>query len=154
MDEEPRITVASTADIPDVLTLYHHLSPDDAPAPLAAAESVHSAIAAIPGSATFLCRVGGIAVSSCTIFILPNLSRRGMPYALIENVVTHSNYRKRGLGTAILHHAITHAFDVGCYKVMLMTGTSSQSTLDFYARAGFEQTKTGFQIRNSKVLSA
>ena len=30
---------------------------------------------------------------------------------------------------------------------MLLTGTSEQGTLDFYASAGFAQTKTGFQIR-------
>lgn len=30
---------------------------------------------------------------------------------------------------------------------MLMTGSKNPATLAFYERAGFEQTKTGFQIR-------
>jgi hypothetical protein len=30
---------------------------------------------------------------------------------------------------------------------MLMTGSKKPSTLAFYASAGFEQNKTGFQIR-------
>ncbi|MFM7304986.1 MAG: GNAT family N-acetyltransferase, partial [Alphaproteobacteria bacterium] len=32
-------------------------------------------------------------------------------------------------------------------KVMLMTGSRQPSTLKFYENAGFEQTKTGFQMR-------
>jgi hypothetical protein len=31
--------------------------------------------------------------------------------------------------------------------VMLMTGRNDPGTLDFYQRAGFQQSKTGFQIR-------
>jgi hypothetical protein len=30
---------------------------------------------------------------------------------------------------------------------MLMTGSKEAATLEFYRRAGFEQTKTGFQKR-------
>jgi hypothetical protein len=30
---------------------------------------------------------------------------------------------------------------------MLMTGSKKPSTLAFYASAGFEQSKTGFQVR-------
>jgi hypothetical protein len=32
--------------------------------------------------------------------------------------------------------------------VMLMTGSKRPSTLAFYASAGFEQSKTGFQVRH------
>lgn len=39
------------------------------------------------------------------------------------------------------------AWEAGCYKVMLMTGSKRPETLRFYADAGFEQSKTGFQIR-------
>jgi hypothetical protein len=33
------------------------------------------------------------------------------------------------------------------YKVMLMTGSKRPSALAFHASAGFEQNKTGFQVR-------
>ncbi len=79
--------------------------------------------------------------------VIPNLTRGGTPYALIENMVTHADWRKRGFGSAILKAATERAWEEGCYKVMLMTGSKNPATLAFYAAAGFEQTKTGFQIR-------
>ena len=90
-------------------------------------------------------------MASCTLIVIPNLTRGGKPYALIENVVTHAGYRGRGYGTSILHAAAKAAWDVGCYKVMLMTGSKQPSTLKFYENAGFEQTKTGFQMRRMSV---
>lgn len=44
-------------------------------------------------------------VSSCVCVIVPNLTHSQRPYALIENVVTDENYRKKGLATACLDYA-------------------------------------------------
>ena len=79
--------------------------------------------------------------------VVPNLTRSGRPYGLIENVVTHADHRVRGYGKQLLQAAITAAWDADCYKVMLMTGSKEPSTLAFYASAGFEQSKTRFQVR-------
>ena len=51
------------------------------------------------------------------------------------------------MGKQILQAAVAAAWVADCYKVMLMTGSKKPSTLAFYASAGFEQSKTGFQIR-------
>ncbi|MBI5604401.1 MAG: GNAT family N-acetyltransferase [Deltaproteobacteria bacterium] len=66
-------------------------------------------------------------------------SAGGRPYGLIENVVTHKNYRRRGHGKAVLHHALNYAWSKGCYKVMLLTGRKDESTYRFYESAGFDQ---------------
>jgi GNAT superfamily N-acetyltransferase len=79
--------------------------------------------------------------------VIPNLTRGGAPYALIENVVTDSAHRNRGYGKAILKDATEAAWRAGCYKVMLLTGSRRPAILKFYQDAGFEQNKTGFQIR-------
>jgi len=98
-------------------------------------------------SAIFVVEVGGVLVASCTLIVVPNLTRGGRPYGLIENVVTHAHFRKRGFGKQVLAAASSAAWDAGCYKVILMTGSTKPETLKFYAEAGFEQSKTGFQMR-------
>ena len=135
------------ADLPALLDLYTHLSPDDPKTDLVLARANLIALGAYPGSGVLLGEVNGTLVASSTRIVIPNLSRRGRPYALLENVVTHGDHRQMGYGTQMLHHAVEGAFAQGCYKVMLLTGTGKQATLDFYAKAGFQQTKTGFQIR-------
>lgn len=47
----------------------------------------------------------GKIVSSCVCVIIPNLTRGQRPYAFIENVITDSAYRKKGLATACLNFA-------------------------------------------------
>lgn len=76
------------------------------------------------------------------------LNTSGRPFGLIENVVTYSEYRNRGYGTAILQKAVETAKENNCYKVMLLTGRKEKSTLRFYERARFERgVKTGFVKR-------
>ena len=77
--------------------------------------------------------------------IVPNLTRQGRPYALIENVVTHCSYRKRGLASACLAYAKDLAEAAGCYKMMLLTGAKDGETLRFYENAGYNSAdKTAF----------
>ena len=69
--------------------------------------------------------------------MIPNLTRNVLPYAFVENVVTHENYRNRGFATACLNYAKEIAKEAGCYKIMLMTSTDKDSTLSFYEQAGY-----------------
>lgn len=87
----------------------------------------------------------GKIVSSCVCVIVPNLTHNQRPYALVENVVTDENYRSRGLATACLDYAKNIAQKENCYKIMLMTGSKKESTLNFYRRAGYNSSdKTAF----------
>ncbi len=87
----------------------------------------------------------GKILSSCVCVIIPNLTHEQRPYALIENVITHAAYRKRGLATACLNFAREIARRENCYKIMLMTGSKKESTLRFYERAGYNRNdKTAF----------
>lgn len=87
----------------------------------------------------------GKIVSSCVCVIIPNLTHNQQPYALVENVITDEKYRKQGLATECLNYAKKIAESENCYKIMLLTGSKKESTLEFYRRAGYNsEDKTAF----------
>lgn len=134
-------------DMSQLLALYRHLDPTDRETSLTDANDRWTQIKQFSGSDIFVGCLEDRIVASCTLIVIPNITRGGLPYALIENVVTDENYRNRGFGQAVLKKAVDAAWGVGCYKVMLLTGSKKPETLSFYEKAGFEQNKTGFQMR-------
>ena len=89
--------------------------------------------------------ISGKIVSSCVCVIIPNLTRNIRPYAFIENVVTHSDYRGNGYATECLNYAKEIAIKSDCYKMMLLTSSKNEKTLSFYKGAGYNSTdKTAF----------
>jgi GNAT superfamily N-acetyltransferase len=127
-------------ELQSLLALYTHLHERDDPPPSAAvAEAVWSEALANPRIKYFGGFASGLLVSSCTLTVVPNLTRACRPYGLIENVVTHAAHRRRGWGKAVLAHALATAWRQDCYKVMLLTGRKDAATLRFYEQAGFDQ---------------
>jgi len=140
-----RIRHAIDTDLAVLLHLYQQLNP--AVAPPAHPEAAWAMMQAHPGLTVYVAEDDGAVAATCTLIVIPNLTNGARPYALIENVVTDSAHRQRGLGHALLQAAVAAAWQAGCYKAMLLTGSKQQSTLRFYLAAGFSQSKTGFQIR-------
>jgi GNAT superfamily N-acetyltransferase len=132
-----------------LLELYQHLNSDDPPLMITSdIENLWNGILNDPNLHYLVAVKNGQLISSCTLAIIKNLTRNARPYGLIENVVTHESYRNQGYGTALLRKAVEIAKNVGCYKVMLMTGRKEESTLNFYEKAGFHKgEKTAFLIR-------
>jgi GNAT superfamily N-acetyltransferase len=133
-------------ELDELLTLYRHLHRKDAPPPARSAlNALWISIMADPHLLYFVGELNREIISSCALAIIPNLTRGGRPYGLIENVVTHADYRNRGFGTAVVRQALQAAWNANCYKVMLSTGSKEESTLRFYENAGFQRgIKTGF----------
>ena len=147
MSHELNIRTVDPNDLPSLLELYRQLHPGDEPVSLAVAGNRLEQLLRYPGSSILVGVRGDTLVATCTLIVIPNLTHSATPYALIENVVTDAQHRKRGYGKLILEAAMAAAWRHGCYKVMLLTGSKDPATLRFYAEAGFEQSKTGFQAR-------
>jgi GNAT superfamily N-acetyltransferase len=145
----PTVRPATPADQPSLIDLYSQLHPADPPWPSdEAAAGALSNVIGHPGATILVCEADGRVVSTCVLFVVPNFSRAGRPIGMIENVVTHRDYRKRGLGRQVVQRAIEIARQSNCYKVMLMTGSRNEATLRFYETAGMQRgTKTAFEAR-------
>lgn len=79
----------------------------------------------------------GKIVSSVQMAMIESLTHNVRPFAVIENVVTHADYRNRGYASALLERASEIAREHRCYKISLETGSNKESTLNFYRKNGF-----------------
>ncbi|MEE1173363.1 MAG: GNAT family N-acetyltransferase [Ruminococcus sp.] len=132
-------------ELSNLLELYIHLHELGIPDKDEHLQKTWAAICSDENHHIVVCEVDGKLVSSCVCVIIPNLTRNIRPYAFIENVVTHADYRGKGYATACLNHAKELAEKSDCYKMMLLTGSKSERTLNFYKQAGYNCTdKTAF----------
>ncbi|MEE3491893.1 GNAT family N-acetyltransferase [Ruminococcus sp.] len=132
-------------ELSDLLELYTHLHELGVPENSEHLQNTWSEICRDGNHHIIVCEVDGKLVSSCVCVIIPNLTRNIRPYAFIENVVTRADYRGKGYATACLNHAKDLAIKANCYKIMLLTSSKTESTLNFYKRAGYNCTdKTAF----------
>ena len=140
---------ATLADLSVLTDLYHQLHPDEPPWPSeAAASEALSKVLTQPGTTIYVGEVDGRAIATCTLIVTQNFSRCGRPFAMIENVVTDRDHRKRGFGRQLVQHAMAIAREQDCYRVTLMTGSKREETLRFYEATGLRRnTKTAFELR-------
>jgi len=132
------IREAVKTDLEGLLTLYMQLHDNPFPEIDERVSGIWDTIMSDSSHHVIVAEEDGKIVSSCICVVIPNLTRGQRPYALVENVITDKDYRKRGLATACLNFAKDIVVRDNCTRLMLMTGSKEQSTLDFYERAGYD----------------
>ncbi len=132
------------------MELYAQLNPDDPQLDNGADRAVFDEILSTTNLHLLVLQdAKGEVQATCYLNLIPNISRRASPYGIIENVVTEESLRGQGIGKEIIRDALQHAWDKGCYKVMLQTGR--ESTHNFYEACGFSgDDKFGFVARPPK----
>ncbi len=139
------IREANREDLDALLELYMFLHEDSIPEKNSHLEETWEQIIGDLNHHLIVCEVGGKIISSCVCVIIPNLTRNVRPYAFVENVVTHADYRGKGYATECLDFAKKIAEQENCYKMMLLTGSKSPEILRFYEKAGYNSSdKTAF----------
>jgi len=139
------IREANRDDLKDILELYLDLHETEIPEDSEHLSDTWEKIINDENHHFIVCEEDGKIVSSCVCVIIPNLTRNVRPYAFVENVVTHRDFRGKGYATECLNFAKGIAVTNNCYKMMLLTGSKSEETLNFYKKAGYNSTdKTAF----------
>lgn len=145
------IRKAVPADAEALSELYLHHLTETPPGPPQDLRLWREKLARFAGDPRYHLLVGeadGAVISTVTLVIVENLTHGMRPYALIENVVTHRAHRGKHCAAALMQRACAIAAENGCYKVMLLTGSTQESTLRFYERCGFDRhAKTAFLRR-------
>jgi predicted GNAT family N-acyltransferase len=142
------IRVASSSDLMKILKLYEELNPEDSSIDLNTAESIWNKSINKCDISYIMAIENNEIIATCNIAIIPNLTRSGRPYGVIENVITKKEYRRMGIGKEIMIKAIDIAKKKNCYKVVLLSSIKRIEAHKFYESIGFSgNTKKGYEIR-------
>ena len=148
---EAQVRHATEADLPRIVELLAQLSLDEPreelgpPLPEAYRHAFQQ-VQADPNQRLLVAEAGGRVVGTTSLVIVPNLSHRGRPYAIVENVVVDAAERGAGHGELLLRHAVEEARRAGCYKLSLTSNKRRTDAHRFYGRLGFQATHEGFRV--------
>lgn len=145
---------AGPGDFDALLRLYRQLQPEDPPIRDGADAAVFAGVLRSPGLHLFVLESAGEVVATTYLNVIPNLTHSASPYAVIENVVVDAELRGTGLGRRIMDATLQAAWDAGCYKAMLLTGSRNPGTHAFYRACGFSaDAKTAYLARPPRATA-
>lgn len=87
------IREANKNDLNKILQLYLYLHEESVPEDTEHLRNTWDSIINDTNHHLIVCEADGRLVASCVCVIIPNLTRNVRPYAFVENVVTHGEYR-------------------------------------------------------------
>jgi GNAT superfamily N-acetyltransferase len=148
--QKSQVTVrtATTADLADLLHLYQLLAGNRVnalPAEPGEAMSLLKVISTLPSRQLLVAEVDQKVVGTVDLLIVANLTHRGAPWAIVENVVVDEIVRRRGVGSALIDDVVRRCSDAGCYKVQLLSNKQRTQAHGFYRSVGFEAVAEGFR---------
>lgn len=139
---------ACPGDFEQIIRLYRQLQPDDPVLKDGSDAAAFQQILGSPALYLFVLELDEVVVATTYLNVIPNITRSASPYAIIENVVVEETRRGTGLGRQIMAGTLQAAWDAGCYKAMLMTGSRKPATHAFYRACGFSaDAKTAYVAR-------
>jgi GNAT superfamily N-acetyltransferase len=152
VDAEVVIRLAERADVAAVQAMFatetlggHGDSGD--PADLPQYLAAFDRIAASPNDSLFVAVIGGEVVGTFQTTLITSLTGKGSASLTIEAVHTRSDHRGRGVGEAMIRHAIDQGRREGVQLVQLMSNAGRAGAHRFYERLGFSQSHLGFKMK-------
>lgn len=139
---------ATAADIPSVQALYAGAGLDGG-TPLSSAEAVDifARFSRYPSYHLWVAEgPRGVVVATYALLIADNIAHSGRPFAIVEQVAVAPELRGRGIGKALMRHAMDEARGAGCYKLVLTSHVARTDAHAFYDRLGFERHGFGFVV--------
>jgi predicted N-acetyltransferase YhbS len=147
------IRPATADDIPHILKLYgEQLAIDVTEAEMQRNPSqddflrVFNEIKALPGCELIVAEDGGEVIGTTMLMIVPNLSHKALPWAVVENVVVDEKYRRKRIGKLMMNYCEKRAEEAGCYKVQLLSNKSRKEAHEFYKSIGYDASAEGFRL--------
>ncbi|MCH7999305.1 MAG: GNAT family N-acetyltransferase [Chloroflexi bacterium] len=107
---------------------------------------LYEAILADPDQRLFLAEAGGWLVGSAHLMVLRHFDRNQTRSAVVEGVIVARDYRRGGVGAALMRAAAEAARAVGCYKLDLTSNMARRGAHRFYSRLGWKRSHYGYSL--------
>lgn len=96
----------------------------------------------------YVADVGGEVAGTVSTAVVPTLGYGCRPTAFLEAMVVAEAHRRRGIGRALVGHALDELRAAGCGKVQLLTHKrhADDGAHDLYRACGFTAEAEGFRL--------
>ena len=148
MDAAPRIRPAGVDDLPAVLSAYLAAGindPGEALHPAGAAQ-ILARFRRYPDYTLYVAEIAGDFAGTYALLIMDNLGHGGAPSGIVEDVAVLPGYQGRGIGRAMMQHAMDTCAAKGCYKLTLSSNARRHDAHAFYGHLGFERHGYSFRV--------
>ena len=132
------IRVATAEDLPAVLELYAQPGYDDGKKlPIEDARRIFEAMSTYPCYRIYVALSAGTIVGTYAFLVMFNIGHLGTPSAIVESVAVAPDCQGRGIGKAMMDHAMAEAVHAGCYKIVLSSNAKRKAAHKFYENLGY-----------------
>lgn len=140
----PGVRAAVLDDLPGLLQIYEE---SRATEPTERERETWRAMLSTDNLGVYCAEVDGQLVGTAMLLTMPNLTYACEPTAFIEAVVVRTQWRRRGIATAMLERLIEDARLAGCNKIQLLSHKrhADDGAHGLYAKQGFEAEAEGFR---------
>ncbi len=108
--------------------------------------ALYDSILADPDQPLLVAEDGGRLVGSAHLMVLRHFGRSLSRSGVVEGVVVDPEYRRAGVGAALMRAAAEAAREAGCYKLALTSNLARTGAHRFYSRLGWKRTHYGYSL--------
>ena len=134
-----KFETANSADLPrlvELLGILFESEAEFAPDPEKQRAALQAILADPAKGKVFVARAGREVVAMASLLYTISTAEGGKA-AIFEDLVTAPEYRKRGIGEALLKHVVAEARKEGVLRITLLTDMQNERAQAMYRRVGF-----------------
>lgn len=141
------IREAGEDDIPAILALYAAAGIGDETQFTVKQAGEHLAVLKqYPSFRLFVAVAGQAVIGSYELLIMDNLPKRGRRSGIVDAVAVHPEHQGKGVGRAMMRHALEECRLGGCYKLTLSSNLKREDAHRFYDSLGFQRHGYSFHV--------
>jgi GNAT superfamily N-acetyltransferase len=146
-DSQIRIRHAEEGDFPAMARLLGILEPDGRAAPDPEELAVlFRRLMAFRGASVWVAVDGDAVVGTYSLMVFPTLVHGGAGEGIVEAVAVDPACQGKGVGAAMMQHAMGLCRQARCYKLALSSNEARTGAHAFYEAIGFQRHGVSFRV--------